>query len=214
MNTTDYTENIDSIRPPVTPSRFGSYLLDLVKQWFSDSRNLIYSELSGLTYIDGDTQAAVKESNVFMDIEWPDSQKLADKTPSVIVTFGSSRITALGLGSRVYVGHTKFTGEQRTYDWSFELGLGVRTQAYAGSQYITELLALYLSTNRHEIIKDSGLADFSVNGTTAPVLQRQPGDSKDVFYASILCMGQSKFTATVDTPGPTFRKVTIVNTQP
>ena len=212
MNTTDYTKLPKPIQPPVLPSRFGAYLLDLLKSWFSDPRNRVDPKLSGLTYIDGESAEAIDESKVYLDVEWPDDQRLVGKTPAVIVTFGQTTIQTMGIGgNNTYIGNTKFPGSAKTFDWSYTIALNIRTSAYAGCQYITELLSLYLATYSDKIKDDSGLSGFYVNSFTSPNLQKTPWDSKDVFSSTIVLTAKTRYTAVVDTTGPTFRGVTVVN---
>jgi hypothetical protein len=91
----------------------------------------------------------------------------------------------------------------------FDITIVVRTAAYAGTQYLTELLYMYLNTFADKIKQDSGVSKFMVMQSTPPQLSQSPGDSKDVFNATIVCKALSVFTVTVDTVGPVFQGFTL-----
>lgn len=207
MNVTDYTKPESTIVGPMTPSRFGSYMLDLIKIWLSDPRNIQSEALKGLTYVDGDSEHAMNASSVYVDLEWPDSQKVAGKTPAVFVTFGGTSIGDVGKG--INQNRTHFPGSQWAKRMEFDITIVVRTAAYAGTQYLTELLYMYLNTFADKIQQDSGVSKFMAMQSTPPQLSQSPGDSKDVFNATIVCKALSVFTVTVDTAGPVFQGFTL-----
>lgn len=207
MNITDYTQDKSTIVSPIMPSRFGSYLLDLLKLWFSDNRNIQANELKGLTYIDGDSEAAINGSSVFLDIEWPEDPKLSGKTPAVIISYGDAVISQLGVS--IPTDSIHFPGKQYTKQVEYDISIAVRTAAYSGTQYLSELLFSYLDTFSQEIQKDSGISKFRVVQLSSPKLGQSPGDSKDVFMATIVCKAQSVFNVSVDTTGPVFRGLTF-----
>lgn len=204
---TDYTHNESTIVGPMTPSRFGSYLADTIKLWLSDNRNIEMDALKGLKYVDGDTEAAYDGSSVYVDVEWPENQKVAGWVPAILVTFGNT--TAGNIGMTIPTDSPHFPGRQFTRQLEFDINIVVRTAAYMGTQCLSELLFMYLSTFARELQKDAGVSKFAVLQLTPPVLSQSPGDSKDVFSANIVCKAQSVFNVTVDTVGPTFRGITF-----
>lgn len=207
MNVTDYTQDKSTLVGPIMPSRFGSYLLDLLKIWFSDSRNIPAPELKGLTYVDGDSMAAINASNVFLGIEWPEDKKISGKTPAVLVTYGNLASGSVGMAIPTDSAH--FPGKQYTKQMEYDINIAVRTSAYAGTQYLSELLFSYLDTYSQNIQQDSGISKFRVLQLTPPTLSQSPGDSKDVFMATIVCKALTVFNLSVDTTGPVFRGITF-----
>ena len=207
MNVTDYTQDKSTIVGPIMPSRFGSYLCDLVKLWLSDNRNIEMDTLKGLKYVDGDTPAAYNASSVYVDIEWPENKNLSGMVPAILITFGNT--TAGTIGMTIPSDTPHFPGRQFTRSIEFDINIVVRTSAYIGTQCLSELLFMYLSTFSREIQKDAGVSKFNVLQLTPPEISQSPGDSKDVFSANIVCKAQSIFNVAVDTVGPTFRGITF-----
>ena len=204
---TDYTHEDSTLAGPITPSRFGSYLTDLIKLWLSDNRNIELDALKGLTYVDGDTEAAYNGSSVYVDVAWPESQKMSGIVPAIIVTFGNTVLASNGISIPMASSH--FPGRQSVKTMTYDINIVVRTGAYMGTQCLSELLYMFLSAFQREIQKDAAVSRFEVLQLTAPELSQSPGDSKDVFNANIVCKAQSTYTETVDTTGPVFRGFTF-----
>lgn len=209
MNVTDYTVDSSTMIGPILPSRFGTYLLDLLKQWFSDPRNIPLDELKGLKYIDGDSIAAINASDVFLGIEWPDDQKLSGKTPAVLISYGN--LTSSKRGSAIPMPSRQFPGHQELVNIAYDISVVIRTTAYAGTQVLSELIYTYLNTYSRRIQKDANLSSFMVSGLTPSTLSQSPGDSKDTFNASIVCKVTGTFVSSTDTTGPVFRGLTLKN---
>lgn len=207
MNVTDYTEPKSTLIGPIMPSRFGSYILDLLKIWFSDPRNIPVEELKSLKYVDGDTESAINTSDVFLDIAWPEDQRISGKTPAVLVNFGN--VSSTSAGSVINMPNAKFPGHSEFLSMTYDVSLVVRTAAYAGTQVLAEMLYTYLRTFSRQIQQDANLSTFIVTGMTGPELSQAPGDSKDVFKASIVCKVSGTYVSTVDTTGPVFRGLTL-----
>ena len=212
MNITDYTKKPSTVYVPMFPSRFGSYLLDLLKSWFSDPRNRIDPKLAGLNYIDGDTPETIDASKVYLDVAWPDDQRLVEKTPAVIITFGAAKIHPRGIGAvKIHIGHAPFQGESTVFEMSYNIALNVRTTGYTGCQYLTEMLGAYLSNFSGKIQNDAKLSTFFMETINPPEMQKQEYNSKDLFTATIVLSVSVVYTSVVDTTGPTFRGVTMSN---
>ena len=209
MDVTDYTKPKSTMKGPILPSRFASYMLDLLKIWFSDPRNIPADELKGLKYIDGDTISAINESKVYLDIAWPEDQRVSGKTPAILVNYGN--ITAESNNMAIPIQTTHFPGNQQLLKSYFDIQIIIKTSAYAGTQLISELMFTYLREFADCIKKDAGVSYFSVSGMTAPELSQSPGDVKDTFKSSIVCKVASAHVASVDTTGPVFRGVTLNN---
>ena len=209
MNVTDYTAQESTLYGPIFPSRFGSYLLDLLKQWFADARNNPVDALKALKYVDGDSISALNESNVFLGIEWPEDQRISGKVPAVLVSYGN--LVSASQGTAISMAKSHFPGNQTLINMVYDISLIVRTSAYVGTQVLSEALFTYLNTYSRQIQKDSGLSAFSVNQITPPMLSQSPGDSKDVFNASIVCKAAGVYVSTTDTTGPVFRGITLTS---
>ena len=207
MNITDYTEPKSTMTGPVLPSRFCSYMVDLMKLFFSDERNISVPELKGLRHIDGDSIAAINGSDLYIDTAWPESDKVSGKVPAVIVMYGNMESSTVGTASQLM--HGAFPGAQRLLTLSYSMSLSVRTTSYPGTQILSEMLYTYLHTFAKKIQEDSGVSSFSVAGMTSPELSQSQGDSKDVFRSSIVCKVTSTYISTVDTTGPVFRGLTL-----
>ena len=207
MNVTDYTKPESTLKGCILPSRFASYLLDLLKIFFSDSRNMIIDELKGLKYVDGDTISAINSSDVYLDIAWPEDQRISGKTPAILVNYGQTMAEHKTLTTPMVNSH--FPGGQQLLTVSYDMAIVVRTAAYAGTQVLTEVLFDYLRTFSNQIRKDANLSSFIVTGMTPPELSQSPGDVKDVFKSSIVCKITGTHVSTVDTTGPVFRGITI-----
>ena len=210
MNVTDYTQPKSTIVGPILPSRFGSYMLDTIKSWLSDSRNILAPELKSLTYVDGNSEAAHNASSVYVDIEWPENTKLAGKTPAIIISYGEMTMNNVGTG--IPVASCNFPGKQFTKQAEYSINIVVRTAAYAGTQYLSEMLFMYLHTFAVDLQRDSGVSKFNVMQLTPAQLSQSPGDSQDVFMSTIVCKVQSTFNINVDTTGPVFRRISLNQT--
>jgi hypothetical protein len=207
MNVTDYTKPESTLKGCVLPSRFASYLLDLLKIFFSDPRNIPVDELKCLKYVDGDTISAINSSDVYLDVAWPEDQRISGKTPAILVNYGQTTAEHKTLTTPLVNSH--FPGNQQLLTISYDMILVVRTAAYAGTQALTELLFNYLRTFSNQIRKDANVSSFIVTSMTPPELSQSPGDVKDVFKASIVCKVAGTYVSTVDTTGPVFRGITI-----
>lgn len=210
MNVTDYTEPQSSMVGPITPSRFASYMLDLMKIWFSDPANIPVDALKCLKYIDGDTNSAIDESKVYLDIAWPEDQRLSGRTPAVIIMYGDTNSKKIGTATNIITnGH--FPGHGRLLSSEFDVNIVVRTASYSGTQVLTEMIFDYLRTFARNIQLDANLSSFSVTGMSAPTKSESPGDVKDVFRATIVCKVTGTYVSYVDTVGPVFRGITVKN---
>lgn len=210
MNVTDYTQPKSTMKGPIIPSRFASYMLDLLKIWFSDARNIAVDALKGLKYVDGDTISALDESKVYLDIAWPEDQRISGKTPAILVMYGDTSSKKTGMAIPVnHNGH--FPGKGKLLTNAFDVRLLVRTASYAGTQVLAEMIFDYLRTFSINIQEDANLSSFSVDGMSAPNKSESPGDVKDVFTASIVCKVTGTYVSYVDTVGPVFRGITAKN---
>lgn len=209
MNVTDYRQEQSTMQGPIFPSRFGAYLLDVLKQWFADPRNNPVEALKGLRYVDGDSISALNTSNVFLGIEWPEDQRVSGKTPAVLVSYGN--LVSAPQGTAISMATSHFPGHQKLINMSYDIALIVRTAAYAGTQVLSEALFTYLNTYAKQIKEDAGLSSFVALQVTPPMLSQSPGDSKDVFSASIVCKVTCMYTSTTDTTGPVFRGISLKN---
>ena len=205
MNVTDYTQPDSTLKGPILPARFSSYMLDLVKIWLSDPRNITEDALKGLRYVDGDSEAAINGADVFVDIAWPDDQRVSGKTPAIIVMYGN--VSSESNTMAIPITNPHFPGNQQLLRSYFDIHVLIKTSTYAGTQVLTEMLFTYLRTFSEAIKKDSGVSMFYVSGMTAPELSQSPGDVKDVFKSSIVCKVASVYVSTIDTVGPVFRGI-------
>lgn len=210
MNVTDYTKPKSTIKGPILPSRFASYMLDLLKIWFSDPRNIAVDALKGLKYVDGDTVSALDESKVYLDIAWPEDQRISGKTPAILVMYGDTASKKTGIATPlVQNGH--FPGNGSLLSSTFSIQLVVRTASYSGTQVLAEMLFDYLRTFAKNIQDDAKISSFLVESLSAPVKSESPGDVKDVFRAVIVCKVTGTYISYVDTIGPVFRGITVKN---
>lgn len=207
---TDYTKPKSTMVGPILPSRFASYMLDLLKIWFSDPRNIPVDELKCLRYVDGDTISAINSSDVYLDVAWPEDQRISGKTPAILVTYGD--ISSKKTGIAIPVDHNgHFPGKGKLLTSSFDVRLLIRTAAYAGTQILSEMIFDYLRTFSINIQNDANLSSFSVDGMSAPNKSESPGDVKDVFTSTIVCKVTGTYVSYVDTTGPVFRGITVKN---
>ena len=209
MNVTDYTKPKSTMVGPILPSRFASYMLDLLKIWFSDPRNIPVDELKGLRYVDGDTIGAINSSDVYLDVAWPEDQRISGKTPAVLVNYGE--LSNEHRTMTIPITSSQFPGAQQLINTAFSVSLVVRTSSYAGTQILAEMLYSYLCSFAGRIQKDSGVSSFYVSGVSALEPSQSPGDVKDTFKASIVCKVTSTYVSTTDTTGPVFRGITLNN---
>lgn len=205
MNVTDYTKAESTLKGPILPARFSSYMLDLIKIWLSDSRNITEDALKCLRYVDGDSEAAINGSDVFVDIAWPDDQRISGKTPAIIVMYGNTSSESNTMAIPITNAH--FPGNQQLLKSYFDIQIIVKTATYSGTQVLSEMLFTYLRTFSEVIKKDSGVSMFHVSGLTSPELSQSPGDVKDAFKSAIVCKVASAYVSTVDTSGPVFRGI-------
>lgn len=211
MNVTDYTKPESTLKGCVLPSRFASYLLDLLKIFFSDPRNIPVDELKCLKYVDGDTISAINSSDVYLDVAWPEDQRISGKTPAILVNYGNSTHKKTGIVSSVNT-DGRFPGAGALLSVDYEASLVIRTASYTGTQILTEMIFDYLRVFSNQIRQDAGLSTFNIVHMTAPELSQSPGDVKDTFRASIVCKVSGTYVSITDTTGPVFRGVTIKNT--
>lgn len=207
MNVTDYRKEQSTMQGPILPSRFGAYLLDVLKQWFADSRNNPVEALKGLKYVEGDSISALNTANVFLGIEWPEDQRVSGKTPAVLVSYGN--LVSAPQGTAISMAASHFPGHMKCINMSYDIALIVRTAAYAGTQVLAEALFTYLSTYAKRIAEDAGLSSFAALQMSQPTISQSPGDSKDVFSASIVCKVTCVYMSATDTTGPVFRGIAL-----
>lgn len=211
MNVTDYTKPESTMKGLVLPSRFANYLLDLIKLWLSDPRNIPVDELKGLKYIDGDTISALNSSDVYVDIAWPEDQRISGKTPAILIAYGNSTSKKTGIAIPICA-NGNFPGQGNLLTIDYDINIIVRAASYTGVQVLSEMVFDYLRIFQRKIQTDANLSSFTVVQLTNPDMSQSPGDVKDVFRASIVCKVSGTYVSCIDTTGPVFRGVTVKDT--
>lgn len=182
------------------PSRFNSYLVDLLKTWFGNPDNITDDQLKKILF-----NRDKGTSTLLIDSGYPEDQRFADKSPVCTVHTQKIEFSCPGLEGIAVNQVGAVGGATKTVTQGFSVIITLRIQSYAACLRLTELLAYFFVAFERRIQQDSGISRFRVAEATMDKTKAL-GDSKDVYSSTIVCVVQGTAPVIVDTVGPVFKQ--------
>ena len=216
MITTDYTakKNVDTLQyAALTRYRLTHWLVDILKNFFSDPINIKDERLQGLLKMhDGLDETYL---NALFRIEPPftTSSIKACTTPAIMVTAGEMQYPAKPVNAGVGVVQGAIEAQAmyaRSMPRTCTATVAVITESCDGTTLLASQIEDFLLFNAVNFQAEGMIHQFSVQGSSAPqrIASDQTGNAKDLYQVTIQIQVTGSVRWTVDTQGPTYRGLT------
>lgn len=194
---------------PMLASRFTSYLAGTIRNMLCNPDQINDDQLKAILWKNDDTASGMAASQIDVSVAWPRNYRNADKLPAIRVFNTSIAFSQFGMDSLAQT-RERLEGTRTSLQMTFDVGINIRTQSYALTNRLAELVALYLLAYQKPIAAETALAQFNVLSCNMAQVFTGQQDSQDVYSATILCKAVEAADSIRDTVGPTLKAIHIV----
>ena len=217
MVTTDYTsEKLSTLHGAhITRYRAVHWMIDILKNFFSDVINIKDERIANLLNIDRDgSEQPVYDTLVRVEAPYTTDSRKACSTPAVLVSAGATKypvvpVTA-GVGAHMGVINA-IPNYKRTVGRSVDLTVAVLTESCDGTCLLADLIEDFLIVNSLNFQKEGMIQQLTVRGgSDLKIIAAGEGvNAKDLDQLTLSINTEGSLTWTNDTQGPVFRGLKI-----
>lgn len=211
MITTDYSHKESTLHgAPISRYRLTHWLVDVLKNFFSDPINVKDERLQGLLRMHDGVNDEYLNALFRVEPPYNTSSIKACATPAIMVSVGDMQypVSPVNAGTGSVAGAINaLQMYERSMPRTFTANVAVLTESCDGTSLLAGIIEDFLLMNALNIQKEGMVHQFTVKGSTAPqrLEASQSGDAKNLYQIVIQLVIVGNITWTVDTQGPVYR---------